>query len=362
MTDQSTQTTISMQDLLDILVKEQGSDLHLLVGSPPTIRVNGQLTPLTNFPPLTQEANQQLISSLMIAEQREYLIANKELDFGYQYGKQGRFRINVYHEKGQIAAALRLIPTKIKDIDELGLPSVFHQFAQFSQGLILMTGPTGEGKSTTLAAMINEINQTRSEHIVTIEDPIEFVYSSAKSIISQRELNRDTHSWEMALRSALREDPDVVLIGEMRDYDTIASAITIAETGHLVMGTLHTATASQTVERIIDVFPAHQQDQVRTQLASTLSLVASQRLIPKADNSGLQAVFELLIANPAVRNLIRENKTHQIDNVIQTSLDEGMMLMETNLVSLINRGVISRERALRTAMRPNLLLRLLGES
>jgi len=360
MTENMTQS-ISMQALLEVLISEGGSDLHLIVGSPPTIRVNGRLGPLANLPPLSTEANQQLIHSLVTAEQLEYLKTNKELDFGYQYGTAGRFRINIYHEKGRIAAALRLIPAEIMSIDDLNLPNVFHQFTKLSQGLILVTGPTGEGKSTTLAAVINEINQTRSENIITIEDPIEFVYQPNKSLISQRELNRDTHSWDMALRSALREDPDVVLIGELRDYDTIASAITIAETGHLVLSTLHTATAAQTVDRIIDVFPAHQQDQVRTQLASTLSLVASQRLVPKADGSGVRAVFELLIANPAIRNLIRENKTHQIDNVIQTSLDEGMMLMETNLANMVGQGIISREQALRTSVRPNVLLRLMGE-
>ncbi|OGJ38324.1 MAG: type IV pili twitching motility protein PilT [Candidatus Pacebacteria bacterium RIFOXYB1_FULL_39_46] len=359
MTEQTTQS-VSMEALLNILIDQRGSDLHLLVDSPPTIRVNGELTALPNFPPLTIEATKRLVASLMTIEQIEYINANKELDFGYQYKGLGRFRVNVYQEKGQIAAALRLIPAEIMSIDKLGLPDVFHQFTKFSQGLILVTGPTGEGKSTTLAAVIDEINRTRREHIVTIEDPIEFIYKPNKSLISQRELNRDTHSWNMALRSVLREDPDVVLIGELRDYDTIASAITIAETGHLVLGTLHTSTAAQTVDRIIDVFPSHQQDQVRTQLASTLSLVASQRLVPRADNSGLQAVFELLIANSATRNLIRENKTHQIDNVIQTSAEEGMMLMETNLASLVNQGVISREKALRAAMRPNVLIRLLG--
>jgi twitching motility protein PilT len=227
--------------------------------------------------------------------------------------------------------------------------------------LILVTGPTGEGKSTTLAAVIDEINHTRSEHIITVEDPIEFVYQPDKSIISQREVNQDTHSWDMALRSALREDPDVVLIGEMRDYETIASAITIAETGHLVLATLHTATAAQTIDRIIDVFPAHQQDQVRMQLAATLRLVASQRLIRRTDNKQ-QAIFELLLGNSAVRTLIRENKTHQLDNVIQTSTSEGMMLIENHLAQLVRQGAVSRERALSVAFRPKELQRLLGES
>ena len=352
--------TLTIQTLLDTLIQRSGSDLHLLVGSPPHLRFSGQLMAFENTPPLTQQTAEALISSLLSPEQLEYIRTNRELDFGYQYSEQARFRVNVYYEKGRIAAALRLIPTKIRTIDELGLPPLFHEFSRFSQGLVLVTGPTGEGKSTTLAAVIDEINHTRSEHVITIEDPIEFVYTPDKSIISQREINRDTHSWDLALRSALREDPDVVLIGEMRDFETIASAITIAETGHLVLATLHTATAAQTVDRIIDVFPAHQQDQVRMQLAATLRIVASQRLVPKV-GGGMQAVFELMIANSAVRTLIRDNKTHQIDNVIQTSTSEGMMLIENDLLRLLQQGVISRETAMMTAFRPTELSRLLGE-
>lgn len=361
MTEKSTNTTTSMKALMDLLIEKKGSDLHLLVGSPPTLRVSNQLSPVENLPPLTPQANEQLIRALLTPEQVEYLKQQKELDFGYQYGEENRFRVNVYYEKGRIAAALRLVPMNIRTIDELGLPPIFHQFSRFSQGLVLVTGPTGEGKSTTLAAVIDEINHTRGEHIITIEDPIEFVYKPDKSIISQREVNRDTHSWDAALRSALREDPDVVLVGEMRDLETIASAITIAETGHLVFATLHTSTAAQTIDRIIDVFPAHQQTQVRMQLAATLKLVASQRLVQKTDG-GLAAVFELLVANPAVRNLIRESKTHQIDNVIQTSPSEGMMLIEHNLVRLVQQGVITREQAQRTAFRPMELNRMLGET
>jgi twitching motility protein PilT len=353
-------TTISMKMLLDTLIARGGSDLHLITGSPPFLRITNQLVALENVPPLTSGAVRTLTESLMSDEQKEQFTANKELDFGYQYGQQGRFRINVYLEKGNLASALRLIPSKIRTIDELGLPNIFHQFTRFSQGLILVTGPTGEGKSTTLAAVIDEINHTRTEHIVTVEDPIEFVYVPDKSIISQREIVRDTHSWELALRSALREDPDVVLIGEMRDLETITSALTIAETGHLVLATLHTSTASQTIDRIIDVFPAHQQAQVRMQLAATLNLVASQRLVQKT-TGGLQAVFELMIANSAIRNLIRETKTHQIDNAIQTASEEGMMLIETNLAQLVQKGVVSKEQALSTAFRPAELLRLLGE-
>ena len=360
MTQTPAASSTSMQALLDMVVTRGGSDLHLIAGSPPHMRISNQLYPVENLPALSSAAVGQLIAPLMTAEQQEYLTANKELDFSFQHGDQGRFRVNVYYEKGQLAAAFRAIPLVIKTIDELGLPSIFHQLAQFTQGLILLTGPTGEGKSTTLAAVIDEINHTRSEHIITVEDPIEFLYRPDKSIISQREVGKDTHSWEAALRSALREDPDVVLVGEMRDLETIAAAITIAETGHLVFATLHTATAAQTIDRIIDVFPAHQQDQVRMQLAATLKLVASQRLITKSDNS-LQAVFEILIANSAVQNLIREKKTYQIDNVIQTSTSDGMMLIETSLAQLVRQGVISKEKALNKAFRPKELLRLLGE-
>jgi len=350
----------TMKAILDLLVAQGGSDLHLIVGVVPTIRVNSRLYPVSNMPPLDFETAKKLIFSLVDDDQREYIIANKELDFSYQHSDGARFRVNVYHERSNISAALRFIPSKIKTIDELNLPPIFHQFTQYPQGLVLITGPTGEGKSTSLAAMIDEINHTRAEHILTIEDPIEFVYSHDKSIISQREVSRDTNSWDMALRSALREDPDVVLIGEMRDFETIASAITIAETGHLVFATLHTATAAQTIDRIVDVFPAHQQSQIRMQLAGTLQAVVSQRLVTKVD-SELVATVEIMIANSAVRSLIREGKTHQLDSVIQTSGQEGMMLFEMHLSQLIQQGLITKETALRKAFRPKELLRLIGD-
>jgi twitching motility protein PilT len=350
----------TMKALLDLLVSQGGSDLHLLVSVVPTIRVQGKLYPVQNLPPLSVEESNKIIGSLMSQEQRDYVVANKELDFSYQHADGSRFRVNVYHEKGNLSAALRFIPSKIKSIDELGLPHIFHQFTQYSQGLILITGPTGEGKSTSLAAMIDEVNKTRAEHILTIEDPVEFVYESDKSIVSQREVSRDTNSWEMALRSALREDPDVVLVGEMRDFETIAAAITLAETGHLVLATLHTATAAQTIDRIVDVFPAHQQSQIRMQLAGTLQAIVSQRLVPKIDGN-LFAAFEIMLATSAVRSMIREGKTHQLDGVIQTSSQDGMMLFEMHLSQLIQQGVISKEAALRKAFRPAELLRLIGE-
>ncbi len=352
---------MNILDILEMLVQAQGSDVHIIVGSPPTLRIDGELKPIEGAPVLNKEQAEALILPLMNEQQKEQVMTNKEFDFGYTYQDKGRFRINVYHHVGTMAAALRLIPAKIKTIDELMLPPVFHQLTRFKQGLVLVTGPTGEGKSTTLAAMIDEINTSRAEHILTIEDPIEFVYSPKQSMISQREINQDTLGWDISLRSALREDPDIVLVGEMRDFETIAAAITVAETGHLVFATLHTATAAQTIDRIIDVFPAHQQGQIRQQLAATVQAVVSQRLLPKV-GGGRVAAFEVMLASGAVRNLIREGKTYQIDNVIQTSSDQGMSLCETNLAALIQKGTVTREKAAVYAFRPDELSRLIGLS
>lgn len=351
---------MNIYDLFDQLIQLEGSDLHLVPGSEPYFRVDGALAPVENTPILTAETTRVLIEPLLTDEQQEYVEVNKELDFGYQYQDKGRFRINVYHTKGEWAAALRLIPPEIMTIEELNLPQEFHKFAQYKQGFILVTGPTGEGKSTTLASVIDEINKSRAEHILTIEDPVEFVHQPKKSIISQREMNLDTHDWSLALRSAMREDPDVVLVGEMRDYETIASAITVAETGHLVFATLHTGTAAQTVDRIIDVFPARQQQQVRQQLAATIAAVASQRLLPRKGGGRVPAV-ELMFANHAIRNLIREGKTYQIDNVIQTSSEKGMTLIENSLIRLLQKDIITKETAIRQAFRPEEMRRLLGE-
>lgn len=351
---------MNIYDLFDKLIELDGSDLHLVPGSPPFFRVDGALSPVKNSPVLTPKTARVLIEPLLTEEQKEYVEVNKELDLGYQYENRGRFRINVYHSKGEWAAALRLIPPKISTIEELHLPQAFHRFSEYKHGFILITGPTGEGKSTTLASVIDEINGKRAEHILTIEDPIEFVHEPKKSIISQREMNLDTQDWNLALRSAMRSDPDIVLVGEMRDYDTIASAITVAETGHLVFATLHTGTAAQTMDRIIDVFPAHQQSQIRQQLAATILAVASQRLLPKKDGGRIPAV-ELMFANHAIRNLIREGKTHQIDNVIQTSSEKGMMLIETSLMQLLQKNQITKEVAMRQAFRPDELARLLGD-
>ncbi len=258
---------MNIQDMLKMTVEQDASDLHLIVGSPPMLRVNGVLTPIPGTEVLTPEEAQKLIVAILSEEQRELLNVNKEVDFSYQFEESGRFRVNAYYQKGAISAAFRLIPTRIKTIEELGLPEICHQFAKLKQGLVLVTGPTGHGKSSTLAAIIEEINTQRAEHIVTIEDPIEFVYSHSKSLVSQREMHGDTHSWAVALRSVLRQDPNVVLVGEMRDFETIAAAVTVAETGHLVFATLHTNSASQTIDRIIDVFPDLQQQQIRMQLS-----------------------------------------------------------------------------------------------
>lgn len=342
---------MTMHDLLQMIVDRGASDLHIVVGSPPSIRVNGELIGVEGVPPLTSEHTKILIESLMTDEQRNLYEVNKEIDFSYTFESQGRFRVNAYTQQGSQAAALRLIPSTIRSIDELKLPPVFHEVTKLRQGLVLVTGPTGEGKSTSLAAMIQEINSTRAEHIITIEDPIEFAYTPDKSIISQREIHHDTHSWEIALRSILREDPDIVLIGEMRDYETVAAAITIAETGHLVFATLHTNSAAQTIDRIIDVFPEHQQGQIRQQLASSLEAVFSQRLVP-SKSGGRACAVEILIANAAVRNLIREGKSFQIDNVMQTSADSGMVTMEASLMQKVQQGLISQDVARAYSTRP----------
>jgi twitching motility protein PilT len=291
-------------------------------------------------------------------EQMQLLTTNKELDFAFDYEQYARFRVNAYHQRGTMAAALRLIPKVIPQIEELNLPPICHTFAGMQQGLILVTGPTGQGKSTTLASILGEINGTRSVHIVTVEDPIEYVHEPKNAVISQREMHGDTHSWEVALRSVLREDPDVVLVGEMRDFETIAAALTIAETGHLVFATLHTNSAAQTVDRIVDVFPPHQQSQIRMQLASTLAGVFSQRLLP-AIGGGRIIAHEILLGNSAVRTTIREGKTHMIDNILMTSADVGMNILESSLQRLVQEGMVDGETAIRYAARPDELNRML---
>ncbi len=347
----------NIQELLNTTINAQASDLHLLVGSPPMLRIDGRLTPLSNQPVLTAEAAKELVLSLLNPQQKELLFINKEIDFSFGVGQTSRFRVNAYFERERLAAALRLLPVKIRSIEELNLPSICHRLTSLRQGFILVTGPTGHGKSTTLAAIIEEINQTRETHIVTIEDPIEYVYTNKKSIISQRELHQDTHSWEIALRSVLREDPDVVLIGEMRDYETIASALTIAETGHLVFATLHTNSAAQTIDRVVDVFPEQQQAQVRIQLANTLEAIISQRLLA-ALGGGRVPAAEVLLSTPAVKTNIREGKSYMIDNIIQTSQEWGMVTLDMSLADLIKKQKISLETAQEWSLKPEELIKL----
>jgi twitching motility protein PilT len=325
---------------------------------PPMRRVDGALLPVAGSPAITEEAIEALIFSVLDEEQKQILIKDKEFDFSFAFGDLGRFRANVFHERGNLAIALRLIPNEILTIEQLGLPSVVNNFANYPRGLVLVTGPTGSGKSTTLAAMIHKINQEQARHIITVEDPIEYTHKSLKSIVVQREVHYDTFSFSGALRSALREDPDVVLIGEMRDLETIASAITIAETGHLVFATLHTNSASQSVDRMIDVFPPHQQQQVRSELSNILMAICSQTLIPVI-GGGRIAAAEILIVTPAVRNIIREGKSHQLEAVIQTGGEFGMQSMDNTLVGLIKAGTITYDEARTHAVDLNELDRLM---
>lgn len=348
---------MDIQQLFAEAARKEASDLHLIVGYPPMLRVSGILQPVEGTSILTVDEAQKLIYATVSPEQKEIYETNREIDYSMATSV-GRFRVNIYMQKGTIAGAFRLISQTIKSIDALGLPAICHEFVKLRQGLILVTGPTGHGKSTTLASMINIINQTKSSHIITIEDPIEYVYPTAQAIVSQREMHGDTHSWNVALRSVLREDPDVVLVGEMRDFETIQSAITIAETGHLVFATLHTNSAAQTVDRVVDVFPENQQTQVRLQLSNVLEGVLSLRLVP-ALSGGRVPVAEILTGTPAVRTLIREGKTHQIDNIIQTSAENGMMTLETSLAALVKGGVIGMDIATSFALRPEELGRLL---
>ncbi|OIN88565.1 type IV pili twitching motility protein PilT [Candidatus Beckwithbacteria bacterium CG22_combo_CG10-13_8_21_14_all_01_47_9] len=328
-----------IKHLLKTMIDRQASDLHLLVGSPAYLRVDGILKPFDDGAALTRPIAKELIFPLLTQSQKDVFLVNKELDFSVELGNLGRFRVNVYWQKGTMAAALRLITSKIRTVQELKLPKICSQLAELKQGLVLVTGPTGHGKSTTLAAIIEQINQSRAEHILTIEDPIEYVYTPVKSIVSQREMHGDTHSWAVALRSALREDPNVVLVGEMRDFETIAAALTVAETGHLVLATLHTNNAAQTIDRIVDVFPEHQQGQIRVQLANTLTAVLSQRLIP-AIGGGRVAAMEILLGTTAVKTSIREGKSHMIGNVIQTSAELGMQSLEQDLAHLVKSKTI----------------------
>lgn len=347
-----------LEDLLLSALKLNASDLHLSAGYKPTIRVDGMLLPLEDFSVLTAEHAQNLAFSLL-GERKNVFLEKKEVDFSYSFRDKARFRVNIFFEKGFVSSALRLLPLKIKTLEELNLPPVLHKISQLKQGFVLLTGPSGHGKSTTLAALIDEINRERAEHIITIEDPIEYLFFGNKSIINQREVGIDTKSFQNALSSILREDPNIIMIGEMRDPETIATALTAAETGHLVLSSLHTNNASQTVDRIIDVFPPNQQNQVRFQLSSTLSAIVSQRLLPRISGGRMPAV-EIMFSNNAISNLIRESKSHQIDLVIETSLESGMISLNHSLSDLVRRGEIAPEVALTYSFNPTELRTRIG--
>ncbi len=339
-------------ELLLLTVKQNASDLHLSVGKRPTVRIDSMLVPVAKDAILTKEDAEGLVQVMLTEEQRQVFERDKQVDFSYAFEDKARFRVNVYYQRGFPAAALRLIPAQIRTVQELGLPPIVHDFTKLKQGFILLVGPAGQGKSTTLAAILDEINHTRNDHIITVEDPIEYVFSQDRAIISQREVGSDVLSFQHGLRSVLRQDPDVIMVGEMRDPDTIATAMTAAETGHLVFSTLHTNSASQTIDRIIDSFPPNQQGQVVSQLASTLVATVSQRLIPRIGGGRVPAA-EIMLVNPAIRNLIRERKIYQIDLVIETSIQEGMLSLNRSLVNLVKRKEISMEQAEAFSLNPS---------
>jgi twitching motility protein PilT len=354
---------MSIQELLSHVIKNNASDLHLLIDIPPAMRIDGSLRYISSSKAMTKQDLETMILSLLNHEQKEMLFANKEIDFSFTFDdgmhkNTGRFRVNIYYEKGYMSAAFRFLESNIRTIEDLHLPKIVESFSQLKHGFVLVTGPTSHGKSTTLAAIINNININRAEHILTIEDPIEYIYPPGKSIISQRSMGIDTHSWNAALRSALREDPNVVLVGEMRDPETIAAAITVAETGHLVFSTLHTNSASQSIDRIIDSFPADQQPQIKAQLAAALKGIVSQRLIPKIEGGRIPAV-EVLLGTSAVISNIREGKTYLIDSTIQTSHEVGMISLESSLASLVKDGSISLETAKSYAIHQDYFMRII---
>lgn len=347
-----------MEELLGAVFREGASDLHLSEGRHPTIRTSGMLLPLIKKPLLSHKDVEGLLMTLTGEIGFRKFVERKEYDFSYKYKDLARFRGNAFIQQGSFGIALRLIPKQIKSIADLGLPETLEAFARKKQGFFLVVGPVGQGKTTTLAALVELINQERAEHIVTIEDPIEYVYEQKKSIIDQREVGIDTDNFELALTESLRQDVNVILVGEMRDHETMAAAITAAETGHLVFSTLHTNSAAQTIDRIIDSFPANQQDQIRVQLASALSGIFSQRLVPRISGGQIPA-YELLVANSAVANLIREKRTHELNTVIETGVSEGMIDMNRCLADLVRRGEISIENAYQRSLNPKVLERLI---
>ncbi len=351
-------------DLADILletVRRDASDLHMTVGAPPMLRIRGALEPIGEEP-LSATETREIVYSVLTTDQRQKLETDWQIDFAYTLPGQARFRVNAYFQKGALGAAFRQIPSTIRSLEALGVPEIVNSFCEKPRGLILVTGPTGSGKSTTLAAIIDKINQDRHEHILTIEDPIEFLHTHKSCVVNQRELGSDARSFGEALRVALRQDPDVILVGEMRDLETISTALTASETGHLVFATLHTQDTPQTIDRIVDVFPPHQQQQVRVQLSVALQGIVTQQLVPTADGAGRTVACEVLIPTPAVRNLIREGKTHQIYSVLQTSARDGMQTMDAALATLVKDGTITLAMARSRSSTPDQLDRLLNTS
>lgn len=346
--------SVSINDLFRRAIKEDASDLHIVPGYKPYLRKNSLLIELKEFPELSKDISLQLLVGILNHKQRQELIDNHEIDFSYE-AEGVRFRVNYYFTKGALAGAFRLIPVEIKSLDQLSLPAELEKLTNYTQGLVLVTGRTGQGKSTTLASLINHINMRESKHIITIEDPIEYIYPKNLSIITQREVFSDTLSWKRALRAVLREDPDIVLVGEMRDYETISLVLTIAETGHLVFSTLHTSTAPETINRIIDVFPPSQQNQIRTQLAENLKAVVSQVLVPTVDLKSRVPALEIMYNPPAVANTIREGKIHYLQNIIETSEREGFILLEKYLAKLYAEGKITRDVALQHSVRDSVI-------
>ena len=349
----------SIDDLLERMVARSASDLHLTVGAEPTVRVMGQLERMEEFGRLTPEDTQRLLYRMMSTEQQKHLEIKRQLDMSHSIPGLARFRVNIYFQRESLGAAFRMIPTELKTLEQLGVPTALEELANKPRGLVLVTGPTGSGKSTTLAAMIDLINRTRQDHIMTIEDPIEFLHRHKRCIVNQREIGPDALSFAEALRGALRQDPDVILLGEMRDLETITTALTAAETGHLVFATLHTQDAPSTVDRLIDVFPGAQQEQVRVQIAATLQGVVTQTLLPRADGSGRIPAVEILFPDDAVRNLIRQGKVEQIYSIMQTGTKRGMQTLEQALADFVVRGLVSEEVALNRSSRPEQLSGLL---
>jgi twitching motility protein PilT len=347
-------------DIITRMTEERASDVHLTPGFPPAIRIRGRIVPVEGYARLTPQETRDTVYSLLNDDQRKRFESRKQLDLAYAVPGVARFRVNCFFQRGSISAAFRRIPHEIPKLQELGLPAVLEEFTRKPRGFVLVTGPTGSGKSTSLAAMIDIINREREEHILTIEDPIEFLHSHQRCIVNQREIGADAEDFALALKSALREDPDVILVGEMRDLETMATALTAAETGHLVFATLHTQSTAQTIDRIIDIFPAEQQSQVRMQLSIGLQGIVTQQLMPTADGSGRVVACEVLVPTPAVRNLIREGKTHQIYSAIQTSGALGMQTMDAHLTQLVRMGMITRKLAEQRASVPEELKRLLG--